>query len=242
MIVCGYHAVEESLRAGSKGSLLISRSSSRSQALKVLAARHKIPVQNVTAAELTRLCGHDRHQGAALVLENRERPQRRNLGEALASLSSPASLVLLLDELNDPHNLGAILRSADQFAVDLVITATRRSVSETPAVLKTSAGASRYVELLTVPNLVQAIACCKRERFWIYGADTEGENLGTGTFQGRVALVMGGEQKGLRRLVRESCDLLVRIPARGHVNSFNVSVAAGILLYEVRRQQGFPEL
>ncbi len=242
MIVCGYHAVEESLRAGAKGSVLLARTGSRSQALKMLAAQHRIPVQNVTASELNRLCGHDRHQGAALVLAIEQRPQRRTLRDALASLSSPVSLVLLLDELNDPHNLGAILRSADQFAVDLVVTTARRSVSETPAVLKTSAGASRYVELLTVPNLVQAIDCCKRKRFWIYGADTQGENLAARTFQGRVALVMGGEQRGLRRLVRESCDLLVRIPARGHVDSFNVSVATGILLYEVRRQQGFPEL
>jgi 23S rRNA (guanosine2251-2'-O)-methyltransferase len=158
----------------------------------------------------------------------------------LKTIGGSNPLILLLDELNDPHNLGAVLRSADQFAVDLVVTTVRRSVSETPVVIRTSAGASRYVSLIAVPNLVQAIDLCKSRDYWIYGADVNGLSLEKQNFQGPVALVMGGEHRGLRRLVRERCDLLGRIPAGGHVDSFNVSVAAGILLYEVRRQQDFP--
>jgi 23S rRNA (guanosine2251-2'-O)-methyltransferase len=163
-----------------------------------------------------------------------------SLSDALHSIQSSAPLILLLDELNDPQNFGAILRSADQLAVDLVVTTVRRSVSETPAVIRASAGASRYVPMVGVANLVQAMETCKSGGYWIYGADVEGEILTEQRFEGPVALAMGGEHRGLRRLVRGACDFLVRIPAAGRVDSFNVSVAAGILLYEVRRQQEFP--
>ena len=241
MIICGFHAVEESLRSGARGSLLISRSGSRIEELKALAARRGIASQQIMAKEMNRICGHDRHQGVALQSEASAGPQKKDLQEALKHIEGSNSLILMLDELNDPHNLGAILRSADQMGVDLVVSTLRRSVSETPAVLRSSAGASRYVPLIAVSNLVQAIEMCKRHEFWIYGADMQGEDLHRLTLQGRIALIMGGEHRGLRRLVREHCDLLVRIPARGRVDSFNVSVAAGILLYEARRQQGFPE-
>jgi 23S rRNA (guanosine2251-2'-O)-methyltransferase len=175
-----------------------------------------------------------------LLCESSAFSQEKSLREALAAVAGTNPLILLLDELNDPHNLGAILRSADQFSVELVITTIRRSVSESPAVIRTSAGASRHVPLIAVPNLVQAIESCKRHEYWIYGADMNGASVQTQRFEGPVALVMGGEHRGLRRLVREHCDFLVRIPAAGRVDSFNVSVAAGILLYEIRRQQGFP--
>jgi len=237
MVICGFHAVEESLRSGVRGSLLISRNDARVRSIQALAKQRTIEVRIVPPKELNRICGHDRHQGVALL--SSAAPLKRNLGDTIAAIESPFPLVLLLDQLNDPHNLGAILRSADQLAVDLVVTTSRRSVSETPAVIKTSAGASRYVPLITVANLVQAIRICKRQEYWIYGADVEGESLASQRFDRPVAMVMGGEHLGLRRLVKESCDFLIRIPARGQVDSFNVSVAAGVLLYEVRRQQGF---
>jgi 23S rRNA (guanosine2251-2'-O)-methyltransferase len=238
MVICGFHAVEESLRSGMRGSLLISRNDSRVHSIHALAKQRAIEVRVVPLKELNRICGHDRHQGVAL-LSSGVHP-KQNLEDALAAIESPFPLVLLLDQLNDPHNLGAILRSADQLAVDAVVTTSRRSVSQTPAVLRTSAGSSRYVPLITVANLVQTIRICKRREYWIYGADVEGESLAAQKFNGPVAVVMGGEHLGLRRLIKESCDFLIRIPTRGQVDSFNVSVAAGILLYEVRRQQGFP--
>lgn len=223
-----------------RGVVLTSRKGPRIETLKSLAAKHRITVQQKPAAELSQICGHDRHQGVVLLPEEGGPEEKQSLRDLLGSLTGSARLIVFLDELGDTHNFGAILRSADQFSVDLVITTTRRSVTETPAVLKTSAGASSYVRLVRVPNLVQAIQLCKQHDFWIYGADLAGESLTRQSFAGRVALVMGGEQRGLRRLVKENCDALVRIPAKGHVDSFNVSVAAGILLYEVRRQQGFP--
>ena len=240
MVICGYHAVEESLRAGGRGALFVTGSSSRLQPVKDLARRQGVAVRTVSAKELNRLCGHDRHQGVALMSEASGHPARQKLGDALKAIGPGSALVLLLDELNDPRNFGAILRSADQLGVDLVVSPVRRSVSETAGVIRASAGASRHVPLIAVANLVQAIESCKDHSFWIYGADMNGEPLQEQRFESRTALVMGGEHRGLRRLVREACDFLVRIPSRGRVDSFNVSVAAGILLYEVRRQQGFP--
>jgi 23S rRNA (guanosine2251-2'-O)-methyltransferase len=240
MVICGFHAVEESLRSGVRGSLLTSRSDSRFDSLKDLAVHRGVALRVVSVKELNRICGHDRHQGVALLPERSGISVKKNLQDSLAEIEASSALILLLDQLNDPHNLGAILRSADQLAVDLVVTTTRRSVSETPAVLRASAGASRYVPLIQVSNLVRALETCKRFDYWIYGADIDGESLTGQRFDGRVAVVMGGEHRGLRRLVKNACDFLIRIPSRGQVDSFNVSVATGILLYEIRRQQGFP--
>jgi len=240
MVICGFHAVEESLRSGAPGSLLISRSDSRVEALKDLARDRGVEVRPVSVKELNRICGHDRHQGVVLLSERSPLLVKKSLQDTLAAIDGSSPLILLLDELNDPHNLGAILRSADQLAVDLVVTTIHRSVSQTPVVIRASAGASRYVPLLAVANLVQALETFKRYGYWIYGADVAGKSLAAQHFDGPVALVMGGERRGLRRLVKNRCDFLVRIPARGRVDSFNVSVAAGILLYEVRRQQDFP--
>jgi 23S rRNA (guanosine2251-2'-O)-methyltransferase len=246
MLVLGWHAIEESLRRGARGELLLCRRNARIARLEELAARSGLPVRSVAREELDRLSGGADHRGAAFRLEEdaarpgssfRQGPA--GLGERLAGLAAPTALLLLLDELSDPHNLGAVLRSADQFGVALVALTSRRSVRETETVLRTSSGASLYVPLAAVPNLVQAMELAKKAGFWIYGADLHGERLDSVRFEGPTALVLGSEGYGLRRLVRERCDTLVRIPAGGHVDSFNVSVAAGILMYEIRRQQGF---
>lgn len=150
--------------------------------------------------------------------------------------------MLVLDGIMDPQNLGAILRSADQFATDMVVIPSRHSAQETQTVAKVSAGASAYVPLAVVPNIPSALELLKENGFWIFGADMEGQTTDTIDFGGKVCLVLGSEGTGLRRLVRERCDFLARIPAAGHVDSFNVSVAAGILLFEARRQQGFPHM
>jgi 23S rRNA (guanosine2251-2'-O)-methyltransferase len=209
-----------------------------------------VPVRRVRQAELDALAGAAEHRGAGLLPAARgaetDAPGTArgewaaSLRERLAALSGPTALILLLDQINDPHNLGAILRTADQFGVELVILPTRRAARETPAVLRSSSGASLYVALCSVANLAGGLDAAKQAGFWVYGADLQGKRLAEVSFAGRVALVMGSEGKGLRRLVRERCDELVRIPTGGHVDSLNVSVAAGILMYEVRRQQGFP--
>jgi len=242
MLVLGFHAIEESLRRGGRGELLLCRRNARIARLEELAARSGVPVRTLGRQELDRIAGAE-HRGAVLRLEElpgpASGPGAGALAERLAAVPGTTALLLLLDGLSDPHNLGAILRSADQFAVDLLVLTSRRSVRETETVLRTSAGASLYVPVATVPNLVRAMEAAKKVGFWIYGADLGGERLDNVRFEARTALVLGAEGSGLRRLVRERCDALVRIPARGHVDSFNVSVAAGILMYEIRRQQGF---
>jgi 23S rRNA (guanosine2251-2'-O)-methyltransferase len=143
-----------------------------------------------------------------------------------------------LDSITDPHNLGAILRSADKFEADLVITTERGAAGETETVAKTSAGASVWVPLLTVTNLVRTLKDLKTAGYWVYGARMDGQAAWDTAFTPKTVLVLGSEGKGLRRLVEESCDYFVGIPAGGHVDSFNVSVAAALLLYEFRRKGG----
>jgi 23S rRNA (guanosine2251-2'-O)-methyltransferase len=157
--------------------------------------------------------------------------------EYLAGLGDkPDALVLLLDELTDPHNYGAILRSCDQFAVDLVISRRRRNAKHAAVIAQTSAGASAWVRNAEEPNLIRSMEALKEKGFWIYGADMNGEAAYSLDLRGRICLVIGGEA-GISRLLRESCDGIAAIPCAGRIDSLNVSVAAGILLYEISRQR-----
>ena len=133
-------------------------------------------------------------------------------------------------------NLGSILRSADQFGAALVMLPRRRSATMSATVHRASAGAASHVNVLEVPNLHQALADLRREEIWIYGADVEGEPVSTVRLARRAALVLGAEGSGLHRLTKEGCDQLVRVPTQGTVDSLNVGVAAGVLMYEIRRQ------
>ncbi len=241
--VFGYHSIEEAIRHGVAGAtLLISRTNPRITRIRALADDHGVPVSEVADTELTRRCGSDAHRGAVLVLERTPASLQTSLRHHLQRLEGENALVLVLDGITDPQNLGAILRTADQFSLDLVILPSRHSAQENQTVSKVSSGASSYVPLAIVPNIPAALAQLKERGFWVYGADMDGQATNTLDLKGKVCLVMGSEGAGLRRLVRERCDFLVRIPASGHVDSFNVSVAAGILLFEARRQQGFPHI
>ncbi len=240
MVVSGFHAVEAALRRGGlQGTLLLSKKNSKVEKLKTQALAAGIMIEISNDRDLNQLCRNTNHQGVVLKLDRAPSRQGMTLRDVLEGLKNSSAIILMLDGINDPHNFGAILRSADQFAVDLVVVPDRRSVRETQTVYKTSAGASAFVSILSVPNLVQALEQCKKKGFWIYGADVNGDRLDTVRLKGRIVLVMGGESRGLRRLVAEHCDGALRIPAAGQIDSFNVSVAAGILLYEIRRQQGF---
>jgi 23S rRNA (guanosine2251-2'-O)-methyltransferase len=157
-----------------------------------------------------------------------------------AAESKDESLVVVLDHLSDPHNFGAILRSADQFGADLVLCPSARSVRETDTVFSSSAGAAAWVPQAYVPNLAQALAGLKMAGFWVYGADMGGRPAWELDLSGKVALVLGSEGGGLGRLLAKTADALVGLPALGHVDSLNVSVAAGILMYEVLRRRLAP--
>jgi 23S rRNA (guanosine2251-2'-O)-methyltransferase len=238
--VFGYHSIDGMLRRSpGAATLFVSRENRRIGELRDLASSARVPISEVDEAELTRLCGSPAHKGAVLVLEKAPAPAT-DLRGWLESFTRDTALALVLDHVMDPQNLGAILRSADQFGAEPVVVPSRRSAQETETVAKVSSGASAYIPLIVGSNIPAALDLFKENGFWIFGADITGEPVAAADFRGRTCLVMGGEGPGMRRLVREKCDLLVRIPARGHVDSFNVSVAAGILMYEVRRQQGWP--
>lgn len=148
--------------------------------------------------------------------------------------------IILLDEVEDPHNLGAIIRSAEAFGFDGVIIPERRSAKVNSTVYKTSVGAINNIDLVMVKNLNKAIKELKKNNFWIYGLAGEAEtSLDQTDLTGKVGLVVGNEGSGISRLVRENCDGLIKIPMRGLVNSLNASVAAAVAIYEVSRQNGF---
>jgi len=242
MNVSGIHAVEAALDTELRpGTLLLSRRNNRVEKLRQIAERKGIRVQRVGERELDRLCGHKKHQGAVLQTDSGKVKQPL-LKDRLYNLTAGPALILLLDSITDPHNYGAILRSADQFNVDLVLVPERRGSRETETVLRTSAGASAYLSIITVPNINRAIKQCKEAGFWVYGAHMQGEPAHIVDLKGRIALVLGSEGRGLHHLTADHCDSLLSIPAGGHADSFNVSVAAGILLYEIRRQQGFSQI
>lgn len=243
--VFGFHAIEEALKQAPAGSTLyICRNTGdKNVRLEQMArATGKVAVKKIAMVEMDRMMPGLDHRGAVLDLggarSGGSRIQTVGVKEFCKNLDDgQEALVLILDGITDPHNLGAILRSCDQFSVSLVIIPERRSVQANETVTKVSSGAAQYVPMAVVTNLSREIEILKENGFWIYGADMNGQaSYGTG-FSPRTAIVMGSEGDGISRLVRESCDYIVSIPMSGHIDSLNVSVATGILLYEVRRQQ-----
>ena len=238
--LAGFHAIEETLSSGlPAGELFYSRNNPRIDGLLRLAESRGVTATRVSREALDRMAGKQENRGIVLVVAGKKQaaPGKVNPQEVFDSLEEKdKALVLVLDGITDPHNLGAILRSADQFDVDLVITPHRGSAQESSTVRNSSAGASVWVPVLNVPNLSRTIQELKDRGFWIYGAHMEGKRADLTNLTGKTALVMGSEGKGIRRLVAETCDGLLSIPTGGHIDSLNVSVAAGILLYEIRRQ------
>jgi 23S rRNA (guanosine2251-2'-O)-methyltransferase len=210
----------------------------RARELVSLAVSCKIRVDRVGAFELDGLAPDNR--GIALAVEDTSRDSPvLSLDEFLSSLSDRTdALAVILDEITDPHNYGAILRSCDQFGVDLVISRNRRNAKNAEVISKTSAGTVSWVPQVETANLVRAAGQLKDAGFWLDGADMQGKPAYAQDLRGRVAIVLGGEGTGISRLLKETCDGLVGIPSKGKIDSLNVSVAAGVLLYEVNRQRG----
>ena len=241
--VYGYHAIEEALKKAGMGSTLyVERGRSDKLDALVREARltGKVAVKKVSRDELGRMLPGADLRGALLDMggprRGASRLQEMSVEDFCASLKEEdGALVLLLDGITDPHNLGAILRSADQFGVSLAVIPERRAVQANETVVKVSSGAAQYVPVSVVPNLSRAIATLKDNGFWVYGADMAGESSYAIKFPSRTAIVMGSEGDGISQLVRKNCDHIVSIPMQGHIDSLNVSVAAGILLYEFRR-------
>jgi 23S rRNA (guanosine2251-2'-O)-methyltransferase len=235
--ICGYHAIEELLRSGKAGGRIeYSDKGPRVRAIIEAAEKAGIPCAAVQRADLARRFPEAR--GVVFFPAGEAVRAPASLAERLAELEDKKdSLVILLDHISDPHNFGAILRSADQFGADLVVLPNARSVKETEAVLRSSAGAAAHVRQAVVPNLARAVEALKEAGYWIFAADMEGDAIWDVDFSGKACLIMGSEGKGVGRLLADMADRIVSIPSTGQVDSLNVSVAAGVLLYEILRQR-----
>jgi len=195
-----------------------------------------IEVMHENRTQLTGRCGSDKHQGC--VLETVATEPMVNFAQCLAAINDN-SLLLVLDGVQDPHNLGACLRTADACGVDAVIIPKDRSVKLNATVRKVAAGGAETVPLIEVTNLARCLKELKQSGVWIYGtSDSASNSLYEHDYAGPVALVMGAEGSGLRRLTMESCDHLVKLPMLGQVESLNISVATGVCLYEILRSRG----
>lgn len=242
--ITGIHAIEEALKNAAGGSTLyLLRGDKRNASLEFKAqANGKTAVKKVSEVELNRLAGTEDHRGAVLDLGAKNSQSQGGRIREVSILDfckglkdGESALVLALDEITDPHNLGAILRSADQFSAALIIVPERRSASANETVIRISSGAAQYVTMATVTNLARELDVLKDYGFWVYGADMNGESSYETKFSKRTVIVMGSEGSGMRSLVRTKCDHMLSIPMSGHIDSLNVSVAAGILMYEYRR-------
>ncbi len=242
----GLHSVKAALKSSASEieKLLVQkgRRDTRLRDLRQLAERHAIPTEEVNRSLLNELAPDLQHQGIVAALRASSTGVRDDLpgfiDEALAHERGQSLLILVLDEVQDPHNLGACLRSADAAAVDAVVIPAKNSVGLTPVARKVASGAAESVPLFQVTNLSTALIELQQRGVWVYGAAGEAsDNLYELDMKGHIALVMGAEGRGLRRLTRERCDGLFHLPMHGTVSSLNVSVAAGVCLFEAVRQR-----
>ena len=240
-VVFGFHAVLARLRADPSSVLEIyldeTRNDARARDLAALAERAKVHLMRVPTRRLDGFYGGGRHQGVVARIEVRKASD--SLDEILDGVEHP--LLLVLDGVTDPHNLGACLRVANGAGAHAVLAPKDRAVGVTPTVSKVASGAAESTPYLMVTNLARALSELKERNIWIVGADERAEKtLYEADLPDSIAWVLGAEGEGMRRLTRESCDLLVRIPMRGEVESLNVSVSAGVCLYESARRRRAP--
>ena len=234
-IIFGRNPVSEAIRSGRAiDSVLVAKGNQSGAITGILAkAREKkIRIKEVDPKKLDFMCAHGTHQGIAAVVAVCEYKELDDIF-ALAEERNEPPFIIVLDEIEDPHNLGAIIRTAECSGAHGVIIPSRRSASLTFTVGKVSEGAVEYVTVVRVTNIPSLLDTLKEKGAWVYGADMNGEDYRKCDLSGAVALVIGNEGKGIGRLVREKCDVIVSLPMKGKLNSLNASVAAGVLMYAV---------
>ena len=238
-LIFGIHAVENALKADQQvKAVWLQKDAQNKRLLRLLdeVENSQVELNRVSLQELDQLC-NDRHQGVVARIHAVHLKSEKDLKVGLKQWHNP--LILVLDCIEDPRNLGACLRSADAAGVTAVVFGKDKSASITAITHKTAAGAVEHLEIFQVTNLVRAIEAIKAAGVWVYGTalDEDSMNLHQTDLTGPVALVLGNEGKGLRHLVKQSCDHLIHIPMAGEVQSLNVSVATGVALFEVVRQR-----
>lgn len=238
-LLYGIHAVREALRSGARPlqRLLLQRTDGRCAELVGLARARHVPIHVEPSAALDRLVRHTHHQGVVGVVAAKSYAELEEI-LAFARSRTEAPFFVLLDGVEDPHNLGAVTRTSEAAGVHGLFLPERRSAGLTAAVAKASAGALDHMRIARVPNLSRLIETLQGHGLWVYGLDADASKSYTAVdYRGPVALVLGGEGKGIRPGVLEKCDETVRIPMQGKVASLNVSAAAAVALFEVVRQR-----
>ena len=238
-VVCGRNAVLELLKAGQPVHKILLRNeknADRNSDILYLAKEKGIPYQFVDNSVLNKHSLGEKHQGVVAFAAAKEYVEPQDILE-LAREKGEDPFILVLDGIEDPHNLGALLRTADAAGVHGVVIPKRRSAGLTPAVGRASAGALAYVPVARVSNLVQTLKFFQEQGCWVAGAETGGQDVYRTDLTGPRVIVIGGEDKGLSRLVKETCDVIVSLPMHGKMTSLNASIAGSLIMYEVRRQR-----
>lgn len=238
-IIFGIHAVEEALAARGRGfdyvAVVTGRGDARIQKIAQLCREAGVALRSIPRDQLTRLAKTSNHQGVVAVTAEKK---YEDVEDLLANKRAQHAFLLVLDGIEDPHNLGAIIRTAEGAGADGIVIPERRAVGVTPTVVKASAGASEHLPIARVTNLGRALEDLKSRNIWTVGLDERGGQLYDQLdYKMDCALVLGAEGSGLHEQVRKKCDFLVSIPMLGKVPSLNVSVAAAIVMYEVARQR-----
>lgn len=236
-LIVGRNPVIEALKAGKSINTIFVSGDGGSLGLICGIAREKgIVVKQVSDAKLSAISGGASHQG---VIASGACAEYVTIEDILAVSARKGSkpFIIICDEIEDPHNLGAIIRTAEAAGADGIIIPKRRSAALTETVFKTSAGAASWLPVARVSNIPAAIDTLKENGVWIYGTDAAGDDYSSADMSGSTALVIGSEGFGMGRLVREKCDFLLRLPMNGKITSLNASVAAGIFMYEIVKQR-----
>jgi len=239
-VIFGKNAVMEYLKSGKPVDTLLVLKGTEGAGKHIALVKQKGGVvKDCDAVKLNALTGGDsiiRHGGIALLIPEAEYADL----EEILSVSvekGTAPFIIIADEITDPHNLGALIRTAEAAGADGLIIPKRRSAGLNATVFSTSAGAASHLKICREANLTDVISKLKAQNIWVFGAEADGEPYYKQDFTGGIALVIGSEGSGLRRLVRENCDVIIAVPMNGKVNSLNASVCGGILMYEVVKQR-----
>ncbi len=236
-IICGRNPVIEALKSGANlDTIYIDGSGGSLNLIRRLAKENGIVVKDAIDAKLSKLSGGASHQGVVAVGACGEYVSLDDI-LAVSEKKGTPPFIIICDEIEDTHNLGAIIRTAETSGADGVIIPKRRSAGLNATVFKTSAGAASYVPVARVSNLASAIDELKERGVWIYGTDASGSDYTSTDFTGSCGLVIGSEGFGISKLIQKKCDFMVKLPMLGRINSLNASVAAGIFMYEVLRQR-----
>ena len=236
-IICGRNPVLEALRSGAPlDAVYICGNGGILGKIRAMARNSGAVVKDVDSRKLDQLTGGKSHQGVAASGACAEYVTVEDILQ-ISVKKGTSPFIIICDEIEDPHNLGAIIRTAEAAGADGVIIPKRRSASLNATVFKTSAGAASWLPVARVSNLSAAVDTLKKNGVWIYGTDASGESYDGVDLSGGIALIIGSEGSGMGRLLKEKCDFLLRLPMHGKITSLNASVAAGIFMYEAVRQR-----